>query len=64
MTRKHFQAIAKALMSRRITDTTLPGADLINLTIDLCAEALADELANANSLFDRARFLTTCGVEG
>ena len=53
MTRKHFILIAKAIHS--ITDLE---------TRAKFAREMAAECAKTNPRFDRARFLTACGVEG
>lgn len=55
MSRKHFELIARVL---RNLDGTVPHADR-----KATAEAFADELRATNPNFDRARFLTACGVK-
>jgi len=52
MTRKHFQLIADAL-----TKFQHDGGHA-----EVC-ELMADALATTNPQFDRARFLTACGVK-
>jgi capsule polysaccharide export protein KpsE/RkpR len=59
MTRKDYQLIAEVIREQ--------GADLVyqnseKARHDLTAHALADALALDNPRFDRARFLTACGV--
>jgi hypothetical protein len=53
MTKKHFQVIA-AVIAR--------GAGFEDSERTRIAEALADEFAKFNPLFDRSRFLTACKV--
>jgi hypothetical protein len=59
MTKRHFEAIAKILKSARedaiaIGETPLQTSDV--------ALGMADYFANENPRFDRARFLTACGL--
>jgi hypothetical protein len=54
MTRKDFQLIANAVKQITANDYTQDRADKANL--------FADALATTNPQFDRARFLTACGV--
>jgi hypothetical protein len=58
MTRKDFQLIADAV--KRLQVFSNSGSDEISL--GLVAKELADALATTNPNFDRARFLTACGV--
>jgi hypothetical protein len=58
MSRRHFELIARVLREQR--DHASP-AECQRL--DETARAFADELAATNPRFDRARFLTSCGVE-
>lgn len=54
MTRKDFQLIADVLKNAdEVADQQ---------SIEAMAEMFADELATTNPNFDRARFLTACGV--
>lgn len=55
MTRKDFELIAKVLKGseNRIID---------DLALEGLAETFADYLTDTNPNFDRARFLTACGV--
>lgn len=59
MTRKHFEAIARAVRDWYVTndlDVSLrQGRELAN--------ALADELEQFNPSFDRERFVDTCTAE-
>ena len=54
MTRKDFQLIADAVKQITANDYEQDKADKANL--------FADALATTNPQFDRARFLTACGV--
>ena len=56
MTQRDFVAIAAA-----INDHRWIAADQRDL--DLIAHAIAEHCATVNPRFDRARFLTACGVE-
>ena len=55
MTRKDFQLIADAVKQITANDYTQDRADKANL--------FADALATTSPQFDRARFLTACGVK-
>jgi hypothetical protein len=61
MTRKDFELIAKVMRDleqfRKDRGAFAPDPDLKTVS-----EFFADELQNTNPLFDRARFLTACGV--
>lgn len=57
MSKKHFTRIASALATRR---SVLPADQ--RWIVDQIANDLADELGEFNAHFDRARFLTACGV--
>ena len=55
MSRKHFIAIAAAILeNREATDNT----DVV----DMMARAIADVCASTNPQFNRVRFLRACGV--
>jgi hypothetical protein len=58
MTRKDYILIAAAIKGARaqFPKQTLHGSRLV-------AEYIADALAHDNPRFDRARFLTACGVQ-
>jgi hypothetical protein len=60
MTRKDFQLIADTI-SNLAADFNNGGSDEVSLS--LVAQELADALATTNSQFNRARFLTACGVK-
>lgn len=59
MTRKDYVMIAETLADL-MADFNNGGDDTISLT--LVAVELAETLAKDNPRFDRARFLTACGV--
>lgn len=59
MTRKDYVLIADTL-SNLMKDFNNGGDDSVSLS--LVAQELADTLATDNPRFDRARFLTACGV--
>lgn len=60
MTRKDFQLVADVI-ARLSADFNNGGEDTVSLS--LVAEEMADALATTNPNFDRARFLTACGVK-
>jgi hypothetical protein len=60
MTRKDYVLIADTL-ANLMQDFNNCGDDSVSLS--LVAEELADTLATDNPRFDRARFLTACGVK-
>jgi hypothetical protein len=61
MTRKDYELIAGAIANLR--GQQLDGGALTNPpTLREVASELATELATTNPRFDRARFLTACGV--
>jgi len=64
MTKKHFKAIAAAVAQARDEAEPAPGeyGDPV-AAIDTLAHALADVCRQTNPNFDRARFLSACGVE-
>lgn len=64
MTRKDYIAIAAALKSARVHNY-MDNANkaLYNNGIDNAVSYVADALARDNGRFDRARFLTACGVQ-
>ncbi len=59
MTKKDYVVIA-AVLDRIRLDFDMDGEDTVSLS--LVAEELATALADTNPRFDRARFLTACGV--
>jgi hypothetical protein len=59
MTKKDYVVIA-AVLDRIRLDFDMDGDDTVSLS--LVAEELATALADTNPRFDRARFLTACGV--
>lgn len=66
MTRKHFAAIAAALQSNRPTIGQCGYAEALEMCLQQWADdcrAIADVCERENpNFFDRARFLTACGV--
>lgn len=72
MSKKDYQAIARALHALRVDEQVDPdalaadrGARLVDVEVlaiaaDLAAEAIADVLAADNPRFDRARFIEAC----
>jgi hypothetical protein len=60
MTRKDYVLIADTL-ANLMKDFNNCGDDSVSLS--LVAEELADALQTDNARFDRARFLTACGVK-
>jgi len=69
MTKKHYVAIAKTMAALRAAycPENRPGhnidAGYRQATTDV-SEELATYFASENPRFDRARFLTACGLEG
>jgi len=63
MTRKHFILIANTINASRPSEHDCD-AGLLNHQIDTVAKNMADEFeyAHVNPNFDRARFLTACGI--
>lgn len=61
MTRKHFEAIAK-IFHTQITNPTVPAEARQALYAN--ANMQADYFVTVNPLFDRAKFLTACGMGG
>ncbi len=59
MTKKDYVVIA-AVLDRIRLDFDMDGDDTVSLS--LVAEELATALADTKPRFDRARFLTACGV--
>jgi hypothetical protein len=70
MTRKDFELIAAAvkdarpLSKYRMDDPVAVRLSILNANtaLDNVADFLADRLSQTNPRFDRARFLTACGV--
>jgi hypothetical protein len=60
VTKKDYVVIA-AVLDRIRLDFDMDGEDTVSLS--LVAEELATALADTNPRFDRARFLTACGVK-
>ena len=61
MTRKDYILIAAAMLLTRLNYGPSWNANLFR-ALDDASKALADELARDNPRFDRAKFLTACGV--
>lgn len=63
MTKKHYEAIAAIIASTyrnaELYDTS--GSERRD-TLEVTASRLADYFATDNKNFDRARFLTACGI--
>ena len=59
MTKKDYELIA-GVMARLSADFNNGGEDTVSLS--LVAQELADVLSTTNPRFDRARFLSACGV--
>jgi hypothetical protein len=59
VTKKDYVVIA-AVLDRIRLDFDMDGEDTVSLS--LVAEELATALADTNPRFDRARFLTACGM--
>jgi hypothetical protein len=67
MTKKDFELIAAALLAEKmrvIDSRTYDEGERADreMQCDASANALADALATTNPRFDRAKFLTACGV--
>jgi hypothetical protein len=62
MTRKDFELIAAAVKATRLSYAPHWDPNLFRACDDH-AKRLADALATTNAHFDRARFLTACGVK-
>jgi hypothetical protein len=58
MTKKDFELIAEAIKIVNNYEPTGSPKAVLSLTVDV----LADVLGTTNPLFDRAKFLTACGV--
>lgn len=61
MTRKHFEAIAAAVLEVRDVPR-IHYTSLEREILDTMADKLADVCAGSNGRFDRGRFLRACGV--
>jgi hypothetical protein len=59
MSRKHFIALANALKAEKPGDNWNPNK---RVQWELDVNAVANACAQANSRFNRARFLAACGV--
>jgi hypothetical protein len=59
MTKKDYELIA-GVMANLSADFNNDGEDTVSLS--LVAQELADVLSTTNPRFDRARFLSACGV--
>jgi hypothetical protein len=62
MTRKDFELIARAVRGLDCFSYQYDGADMPSARFQ-AATAMADALGSTNPAFDRARFLTACGVQ-
>lgn len=60
MTKKHFAAIARVINETRGGN---PDSNAAQAALDLVSLRLAGELRMFNPAFDKARFLTACGME-
>ena len=58
MTRKDFKLIARVIAANENKSLT----DLESATLTMLAEDMAQALGDENARFDRARFLTACGL--
>ncbi len=58
MSRKHFIAIAAAILENRKSTSSKADRDVV----DMMANAIADVCAGTNGQFDRSRFLRACGI--
>jgi hypothetical protein len=63
MTRKDYIAIAAAIKEARSHGAETVAATEFNLGVTTATQRVADVLARDNPRFDRARFLTACGVK-
>ncbi len=64
MTRKDYELLAATIATRvRITKLVRPGPSQQLSAVDSLARELAINLAVENPAFDRARFLSACGVQ-
>jgi hypothetical protein len=68
MTKKHYVKIAVVIKGQREqgpirTKEDQACVDSVNAVLDIVSMQLAHQFADDNSLFDRARFLTACGVK-
>ena len=65
MSKKHFEMVARILRETVIVDESRvpPTRYKDRVVIESYARAFAAEFAEENPRFDRARFLTACGVE-
>lgn len=65
MTRKHFKALADALKRVKPAKSDFISEDAANQaawTWERTVDAVAGMCREANDLFDRAKFLTACGM--
>lgn len=63
MTRKDYIKLAAAMKEAMQETARSPRAIAWNDAVTYAAGRVADALASDNPRFDRARFLTACGVE-
>jgi len=63
MTRKHFEAVAEAILAEKtLAEVSSRGAGLDRVKgVERIASNLANVFAQTNDRFDRARFMTACG---
>jgi hypothetical protein len=62
MTSKHYQAMAEIIRKSLSRINPDKSGEMVKLAHQEIAEELADFLAEDNESFDRARFLTACGL--
>ena len=62
MTRKHFIKIAAVLAQYNIVDPAMGFDEGYSSAANGITEALADFFESENPRFDRAKFLTACGL--
>ena len=62
MTKKHYEAIAKAINSQRNADMGRVTGTYVRMRLDALAEDLAFRFQEDNPQFDSTRFLRQCGT--
>lgn len=60
MTRKHFQALAKALHKLKLDSIDRSGPNMVECSFDDVANCIANVCETHNPNFDRARFIEAC----